>query len=373
MRRVYTVILLFTFATSGCFPSTTNNIPELAFLGIHFGLAMPFSKLLFTANSGDVTFRSFQIDQQTGALTLASTMSPAASGIGVDIHPTLPYVYTTLAGSNGATSYTFDRDTGALTFAGSVSPGDSATHRIHVRTDGTALYFNSVQSGQTWIYRSPLSSGVMQPTALVDSSEPANSQFLALHQTGNFLYGTSSNSTGGVGGINTFLTNNGGALVFQGNTNINGVEEPSRALFTADGTGMFFATNNGTRLLSYTINQTTGLPTVVSAISVNAVVVLIHPNDQYLYVSDSTTPAIRLYQINADKSLALINTMNGLSGTNFVTGCMDRAGRFLYLARFAGAGEVAAYKINSDFSLTLVSSVFAGNTVRECVTSIERR
>ncbi|MCE9600100.1 MAG: lactonase family protein [Spirochaetia bacterium] len=369
MVRPFTFFLI---ATVGCFPPTTNNIPELALLGIPSAAGSSYSKLLFTANSGDITFRSFRIDQDTGALTLASTMTPAASGIGVDIHPNLPYVYQTLAGSNGATSYTFDRDSGALTFAASVSPGDSATHRVHVRQDGSALYFNSVQSGQTWIYRSPLSSGIVQAATLVDFSEPANSQFLALHPTGNFLYGTSSNSSGGIGGINTFLTNNGGTLVSQGNTNITGVEEPAYAIFTSDGTGMFFASNTGTRLLSYAINQSTGVPTVVSNITVNAVVVLMHPNEQYLYVTDSTTPAIRLFQINADKSLSLLNTMSGLSGSNFATGCMDRAGRFLYLTRFTAAGEVAAYKVNSDFTLTYISSAIAGNLVRACVTSIDR-
>lgn len=325
-----------------------------------------YSKFLFAVSSLDTTVRSYTIDYSTGTLTQVTSL-PTVAAIGIDIHPTLSYIYyASNTGTDGILTARFD-STGALTSAGSINTGNQNTHRVRVHPTGNAVYFNSVQLTNTRMFRAPLSSGIPGAAVMQDASETSNSQFMALDPTGRFLYGT-INLTGGV---NTFTTNGGASLSPQGNTIIAGTEEPVRAQFLSDGSAMFFYTTTFARLMSYTINSTTGLPTAVSNLSVNAGSLLIHPNQSYLYATDTASGGIRLYRINANRSLTLINYYTGIGGVGYDNGCFERGGRFLFLTKANATGVIQIVKINDDMSPTLVSSLTTGGNLVECTTSID--
>lgn len=324
-----------------------------------------YSRFLFAVSALDTTMRSYRIDSATGALTQV-TAFPTISGIGIDIHPTLSYVYLANNSVDGVIAAQFDT-TGALTSAGSISTGNANTHRVKVHPTGNAIYFNSVQAGNTRMFRAPLNSGSMGAAVLQNASEPSNSQFMTLDPTGRFLYGTIS----GTGGVNTFTTNGGASLTAQGNTLISGTEEPVRAQFLSDGSGMFLYTTSSGRLMSYSINSTTGMPTPVSNISVNVGALFIHPNQGYLYAGDTASGGLRLYRINADKSLTFVNYYTGMGGVSYDNGCFERGGQFLFLTKANATGVIQVVKINADLSPTLASSLTTGGNLGECTTSID--
>ncbi len=326
------------------------------------------SKVLFAVGQNDNRFRSYLINQTDGTLTEVSSLA-TQQGLGLAVHPTLSMVYMSINVPNGASAFSFDSTTGVATAAVTQNPGNANTHRIRVMPDGSAVYWNTVQSGVTRIYRTPLNgSGVMGTPVVVDSSIIANSQFMNLDPTGKFLY--QSNNNGTTGGTTMFQTNSGGALISQGNLVIAGTEVITWAAFHSDGSAMYGITWN--RVLSYTIDPSTGVLTLVSSIPlVNAQFILIHPNDKILYVIVPSVPEIRLYDINADKSLSL-RTTSAAGALSFDRACMDRGGRFLFLTKSTNPGILNSYKILSDYTLSLSGSLTTtANNYGECETSIE--
>ncbi len=101
--------------------------------------------------------------------------------------------------------------------------------------------------------------------------------------------------------------------------------------------------------------------------------VFVHPGNLYLYANDpSTTPGtIRLYKINPDKSLSFVNAFSGMSGVSYDNGCFDRSGRFLFLTKSNATGMIQVIKIADDMTPSPVASLTTGNTLMECVTSID--
>lgn len=330
-----------------------------------------FSKYLFVTSAGDTTFRSLRIDQTNGALTAISSLTPFGSGLDTALHPTLPVVYTT---SNGATdgiqAYSFDSGTGVLSDFGTVTTGNFNTHRVAVMPDGSALYFNSVQAGSTRIFRVPLNgTGALQTPVLVNSSQPANSQFMAIESHGKGLYGTSS----GAGGINMFQIQGDGTLAAQGSLTILGSFEPSWTHSSPDGSALH-GVGGGNRILSYSINSTSGVLTeltntfIAAATTTNSIAV--DSGGAFVYIVDDTAPVIRTFTVNANKSLNSVATASVALTTSFLgLNCMSRDGRFLFVTRQAAGGEIHTYAVNGDGTLTFQSSLVIGNNLRSCVTS----
>lgn len=89
-------VVLLTTCAAACaqnFPNSKED-SNLAFalMFVHLNNQY-YSKFLMVVGAGDSTVRSFSIDESTGALTQVSSLGAAVSGIGLDIHPTLPYIY----------------------------------------------------------------------------------------------------------------------------------------------------------------------------------------------------------------------------------------------------------------------------------------
>jgi len=213
MRTAHSPIVVFGVILFGVLSSCSYSSSKMLTddeVAVLFLRQKYYSRFLFVVGAGDTTLRSFSIDNTTGSLTPAGIVSPSVAGIGIDIHPTLPYVYQTLNGSDGIEAFRFDQTNAALTSVGVVTTGNNNSHRVRVLADGNSLFFNSVQCGNTCVWRLPLSAGLPGTQAQVNNTIPNNSQWMDVDPRGRFLY--SANNGGGFG-INMFQINGSSALI----------------------------------------------------------------------------------------------------------------------------------------------------------------
>lgn len=330
-----------------------------------------YSKFLFVVGPGDVTLRSFSIDENTGALTQVSVVNPTIAGLGIDIHPTLPYIYQARNGTpDGVQAFRFDQTTGALTSAGAVNTGSSFSHRVRVLQDGSALFFNTVQCGTTCIYRVPLTGGIMGTQVQVNNTVPANSQWMDIDPLGRFLYHANN---GGVYGTTMFQINGSSSLISQGSLTISGTDMGSHSVFNADGTALYLVVPN-VRTMAYSINPSTGVLSALSNDPTPPLAIHMHPKGTYVYAFDTGTSSARTYRVNADKSLTLTANQS-VGGPSYDNVCMDRGGKFIFLTRITNPGAILSYRISDDGTLTLASSVTVSgsNQFLQCTTSIDSR
>lgn len=362
--------VLLCLAFAGCavgFPvSRKTSQAEALLLFFHLRTEY-YSKFLFVVGGGDTTFRSFGIDETTGALTQISVMTPPGSGIGLDVHPTLPYVYQSLNSTNGVTSFSFDQSTGVLTLAQSVNPGNANSHRVRIPQDGTAMFFHTLQAGVTRTYRSTLTSGSMGAPVMVENTLVANSQFMNLEPQGRFLY-TANNAAFG---INMYQTNGASTLISRGNLTINGAEQPVNGVFNSAGTALYIVT--GTRLVAYAIDQTTGVLTALSSDLTAANNLVLLPSERFVYAFEPGNFLVRIYRVNADRSLTFLSSQ-AAGATSYDSSCVHRGGRFIFLAKTTNPAALLVYKVMEDGTLVLSSSIPSiGNNMFHCATSIDSR
>lgn len=268
---------------------------------------------------------------------------------------------------DGVEAFRFDQTTGVLTAAGTITTGNANTHRTRVTADGTALFFNSVQAGNTRIYRSSVTSGTMGTPALVEGTLPANSQFMNVEPMGRYLY-TAQNT---IFGINMYRTNGTGTLVSLGNMPINGTEQPIVGAFTSDGQAMYTLTF--TRVLAYSINQTTGVLTTLSNHVVGGGHLAILPNERFVYVFDTGAALARVYTVNADRSLTLAFNQSA-GGSGYDNACVERGGKFIFLTKNTNPAGILTYRVLDNGSLSPVFNTGSlGMNMQYCTTSIDSR
>lgn len=373
MRTAHSPIVVFGIILFGVLSSCSYSSSKMLTddeVAVLFLRQKYYSRFLFVVGAGDTTLRSFSIDNTTGSLTPAGIVSPSVAGIGIDIHPTLPYVYQTLNGSDGIEAFRFDQTSAALTSVGVVTTGNNNSHRVRVLADGNSLFFNSVQCGNTCVWRLPLSAGLPGTQAQVNNTIPNNSQWMDVDPRGRFLY--SANNGGGFG-INMFQINGSSALISQGSITINGGEQPSEGVFNSDGTALYALVQN-TRVVAYSINQTTGVLSLLSSDPLPGLPILMHPKGTFLYAFNTGSGIVRTYRINADKSFTVVTDQTA-GGVSFDHVCMERGGRFLFLTKFAAPGVILTYSIADNGALTPVATltVSGSSQFMQCTTSIESR
>lgn len=168
-----------------------------------------------------------------------------------------------------------------------------------------------------------------------------------------------------------YRTNGAGTLVSLGNMPISGAEQPTYAVFTSDGQAMYAVT--GSRLLAYAINQSTGTLTNLTNIVTGAFNLTILPNNRFVYVFDTGASLVRVFTVNADKSLTLAFNQTA-GGAGYDNPCVERGGKYIFLTKFTNPAGILTYKVLDDGSLTLVFNTGSvGNNMMFCTTSIESR
>ena len=267
--------------------------------------------LLYVANTGDMTITGFTINPANGALTRIG--SPVPSGLtqdacqGMSIAAT-PDGHFLMASSNGLIQ----------TFA--------------IGANGALTHSTSTASCCT-------------PNAGMKIS--ANGHFLAVANENN---------------VSTFTVNPDGSL-----TSVLGSPFPKTGAGLV--TGLDFSACSSNRLYG---GEATGTPALADAWSVDATgaltpitgspfqsngndsnVVLLSPNNVFLFESNQFTTSVSSFSMNADGSLGLIGRFGGVGTVHSPVGmATDPSGTFLYVAD-DNAG-MALYRINANGSLTSI-------------------
>jgi len=372
--RIRIIALIFgILIESGCrYSATSSDIPELLING---GLQTnPFySKFLFAMSIGDTAVRSFSLDYSSGQLTQTDSINTGISGLWISRHPIGPFLFVTEnAPNDGVHSISWDRDTGALAAINNITTGINNSHRVFPLPDGSAVLFSSLQPLTNYNYATVDSQGTLG-TPSVKASLSNNTQGMALHPSGRFLF--TGNSA--INGIETFSVAPDGTMSDLVNTPFATGEMLQLADFDSQGKFLFVLSAPGlnNRLVSYQINEATGALTEITNMSTGlfgAVDLAVHPDNKRLYVSDSGTGSITEYAIGTDGSLSPVR-QNPTGSGSFDSMCMDASGKFIFQIELVASATIRTVQINDDGTLTAVSTFSGGNIYRHCTVSLDSR
>ncbi|HEU4414201.1 MAG TPA: MBG domain-containing protein [Candidatus Angelobacter sp.] len=272
------------------------------------------SNLLFVSNGGDQTISAFQIDPTSGALTAAAG-SPFASGLSLDACSGISLSATPdgrflMAASNGQIA-TFGIGAGGVlsslfTAANPVTPNASmkisANGQLVAVSNGTSVSVFSINPD-----------GSLTPVAGSPFAEAGTGSLAGLdfNSTSGSLYGAEASTTAAFADAWTIGAN--GAL-----------------------------------------SAVTGSPFSTAAINSN--VVLLSPNDAFLFASNQGSSSVSSYSVAAGGSLSSLGSFGSATSLHAPAGmATDRSGSLLYVAD--DTFGVAVFRIDDAGSLVQLGDV----------------
>jgi len=105
----------------------------------------------------------------------------------------------------------------------------------------------------------------------------------------------------------------------------------------------------------FTIDQTTGALTAEAGnLTGGSTLIAIAATDSYVYAADNPTNTIYVYKINSDGTLTAVTSKSVSSTYNLASAALDRTGKYLYVGDTAG--RLYGYSVGSDGSLTSLGS-----------------
>jgi 6-phosphogluconolactonase (cycloisomerase 2 family) len=272
------------------------------------------NNLLFVSNGGDQTISAFLIDPTSGALTAAAG-SPFASGLTLD------------ACSGISLSATPD---GRFLMAS--SNGQIKTFSIAAAGTLTAL---------------STSSNPVVPNASMKIS--ANGQLLAV-SNGASVYVFSINPDGSLTAVA------GSPFAEAGTGSLAGLDFSSASglLFGAEASATAAFADAWTIGANGALSSVAGSPFSTTAINSN--VVLLSPNDSFLFASNQGSNSVTSYGVNAGGSLNSIGSFGSAASLHAPVGmATDRSGSMLYVAD--DTFGVAVFRISAAGSLSQLGDV----------------
>jgi 6-phosphogluconolactonase (cycloisomerase 2 family) len=272
------------------------------------------NNLLFVSNGGDRTISAFQIDPASGALTPAAG-SPFASGLTLD------------ACSGISLSATPD---GRFLMAS--SNGQIATFSIGAGGGLSSLF---------------TATNPVAPNASMKIS--ANGQFLAVSN------GTSV-SVYTINGDGSLTAVTGSPFAETGTGSLAGLD------FTSTSGSLYGAESSATAAFSdaWTIGANGALSAIAgspfSTTAINSNVVLLSPNDAFLFASNQGSNSVTSFSVAAGGGLTSLGSFGSAASLHAPVGmATDRSGSLLYVAD--DAFGVAVFRINAAGSLSQLGDV----------------
>ena len=295
------------FATGGS--STTTACTAVDRITLSAG-----NNLLFVSNNGDLSISAFQIDPASGALT-AATGSPFASGLTLDSCAGISLAATPdgrflMASSNGQIK-TFSIGAGGVltlvsTSANPITPNAgmkiSANGQFLATADaaGVALFTINFDGSLTQVSGSPFTKEGAGSLAGLDFSS-----------TSGLLYGAESSATGTI-----------------------------TDAWTVGANGL--------------LSAITGSP--FSTTQNNSSVVLLSPDNRWLFSSNQGSNSVNSFSVAADGSLTSIGSFGSTASLHVPAGMStDRSGSLLYVAD--DSFGVAVFRIGGTGSLSQLGDV----------------
>ncbi|HEY1939352.1 MAG TPA: MBG domain-containing protein [Candidatus Angelobacter sp.] len=276
------------------------------------------NNLLFVSNGGDQTISAFQIDPVSGSLTAAAG-SPFASGLTLDACSGISLSATPdgrflMASSNGQITTFSIAANGALTLLSTAANPVVPNASMKISANGQLL---AVSNGSSVSVFSINADGSLTAVAGSPFAEAGTGSLAGLdfNSTSGLLYGAEANATAAFADAWTIGTN--------------GV-----------------------------LSSVTGSPFSTTAINSN--VVLLSPNDAFLFASNQGSNSISSYGVGAGGSLSSIGSFGSAASLHAPVGmATDRSGSLLYVAD--DTFGVAVFSINGAGSLSQLGDVAIAN------------
>jgi 6-phosphogluconolactonase (cycloisomerase 2 family) len=263
----------FNFATGG-----TTSIPGSPFASganDRWVTTNPAGTFAYVANQSGNSVSAYTINRATGTLTQVSG-SPYATGatpVAIAVNPAGTFAYVTNASSDSVSAFAIDQTTGALTpAAGSPFAAGSNPSKIAINPAGTFAYVTNPNAGTVTALSIDAGTGALtqisgSPFSIGGGNQP---QGITVTPAGTVVYATNYQAS-----VAAFSIDAGtGAL-----TPVAG------SPFTADATGWgwqslavnpagtfaYVGAGNGTSLLAFSIDPTTGALTQIPSATFGAV------------------------------------------------------------------------------------------------------
>jgi VCBS repeat-containing protein len=341
--------------------------------GTSGGMAIdPTGRFVYQVNDNNATVSQFAINTSTGVLTTVSNAIAAYTAVRtVVVEASGRYAYALNAGSGRAISqYSINQTTGVLTLLGTEFLTITGTlYSMCTDPIGRYLFVSSFDSAFISQLSINSSTGVLTSMGLFYaqvSQSQGNDGAMTVDPTGRFLYigGSSGLTVVSIDQTSGALTRNGIVGLPNSASVVYSAIEPSGRFLYAGGNNAGAAASNA--LYHYSINQTTGLLTLISSFSHpnSSCQTIISPDGLFLYISAAS--GLNQYSINQTTgNLTLKGVTTGTSWTNLK---IDPIGRFMYVAN---AGSILLYTLNnfSAGSGTISGSLNIASTVSSTSTT----
>ncbi|HZQ96465.1 MAG TPA: beta-propeller fold lactonase family protein [Candidatus Sulfotelmatobacter sp.] len=287
-----------------------------ASVAMGMGCGTTKSRFVYAAIPASNEIVAFREDPNAGVLTQLAG-SPITAGLGVEalaLHPSKKFMYAANSGQNNISLFTLSSTGGITEVTPRTNTGGTAPTVMVMDAAGTYLYVGNAVSFDISVFSIDSSTGALTPvpqasgpTAGIGMS-PLNMQ---LSPSGNILYVTGQAITGVVQAFQV----NGGVLS----------QQPVP--------GSPFTTGN------------------------NPYGLTIAPGGGFLYTANKLDNSISEFTINADGSLTpLPGSPLGETGTGPLALLIENSGKYLYVVNNQSPGNLLAYSIGGDGSLTLASN-----------------
>lgn len=277
------------------------------------------SRFLYAAIPASNQIAIFAEDPNAGVLTQLAG-SPVTAGLGVEalaLHPSKKFMYAVNSGTSPGTVSLYKLSSnGAITeVTPRVNAGSTPTMMV-MDSAGKYLYVGNSASDDISVFSIDSTTGMLTPvtqsvTGALNVSIGMSPLNMRLSPSGTVLYVTGQ----GITGIVQAFAVNAGQF---GNQPIPGSP---------------FATGNG----PYGMAMDSG--------------------GKFLYTANALDNSISEFKINGDGSLApLPNSPFGETGTGPIALLIDQSGKYMYVLNNQAQGNLLAYSIGSDGSLTLIAN-----------------
>ncbi len=315
-----------------------------------------YGHFAYISNStGQVT--AYAVNPNSGAIVSIGSYNTDGDTDSLTVDPLGRFVYATNATPATVAAFKIDQATGALTSAGTVSGVGTYPDNITVDPQGKFAYVaDGWYSGplNLYIFAIDQTTGALSPAGSVPISTTSNFS-IAIDPTGRFAYVASDNSNSGAISIFSIDKNSGGLTpagtvpIGTGSLTSIAIDPTGRYLYTTD-------RSSNSRIWTYSINQNSGAlnPAGSGFVGTGAgsYGVTVDPSGRFVYAASNADSTVSSYTIQTDGSLVATGTT--ATGTAVVGVSTDPTGSYLYAAN-AGDNTVSVYVINGDGTLAPVS------------------
>ena len=218
----------------------------------------PSGKFAYTANTSDATISVFSVNQTTGQLTAAATVTalpPSSSTISlpvaVTVHPSGKFLYLTNIGY--VQTYAIDASTGGLTLLPGEAGVGSRPFKVAFDPAGQFAYVPDNDTSNIWAFSVDITTGALTPLSfdpITAGKEPA---WVAIDPASKFAY--ASNRFSDTISAFSFSATTGAFTPLPSSSPSDTGGAPWPILFDPSGQILYVLNENSDSVISYAINS----------------------------------------------------------------------------------------------------------------------